>query len=186
MIIVISAPSGTGKTTICRGLLEEFSDLRFSVSYTTRKPREGETEKWEYKFIDINRFKRMIEKDEFVEWVKIFGDYYGTSRETLEKAKNYDLLLDIDVVGGKKIKASYPESLLIFLLPPSMEELERRLMMRKTESDEKIRERLEKAKYEIEEGKDYDYVIVNERLEKTISLIKEIILKKKGGGKDAI
>ncbi|MEW6102215.1 MAG: guanylate kinase [bacterium] len=186
MIIVISAPSGTGKTTICRGLLEEFPDLRFSVSYTTRKPREEEIEKWEYRFIDINRFKRMIEDDEFVEWVKIFGDYYGTSRHTLDEAKDYDLLLDIDVVGGKNIKSLYPDALLIFLLPPSMSELERRLRTRRTDSQEKIKERLCKAEYEMEEGKHYDHIIVNETPKKTISLIKEIILNKKGGENDAI
>jgi len=185
MIIVISAPSGTGKTTICRKLLEEFPDMGFSVSYTTRKPREGEIEKGEYRFVSITDFQRMIEEDEFVEWVKIFGDYYGTPRKALEEAKNCDLLLDIDVVGGKRIKALYPQSLLIFLVPPSMEELSRRLRMRKTEGEEKIEERLSKASFEIKEGKGYDYVVVNETPEKTISLIKEIILKKKEE-KDAI
>ncbi len=179
MIIVISAPSGTGKTTICKGLLEEFSDLRFSISYTTRKPREGEIEKWEYRFVSITEFEKMIsEEDGFVEWVKIFGDYYGTPRRALDEAKDYDILLDIDVVGGKGIKALYPHSLLIFLVPPSMEELERRLRIRKTESDEKINERLSKASFEIAEAKHYDYVVVNETPKKTISIIKEIILKK--------
>lgn len=182
MIIVISAPSGTGKTTICKGLLERFPNLRFSVSYTTRKPREKEIEKWEYRFIDIDTFHKMIEEDRFIEWVKIFGDYYGTSRATIEEAKNYDLLLDIDVVGGKRIKALYPHSLLIFLIPPSMEELEKRLIMRKTEKEEKIKERVSKAEWEIEEGRDYDYIIVNETKEETISKIEEIILKKKEKG----
>lgn len=185
MIIVISAPSGTGKTTICRGLLERFPNLMFSRSYTTRKPREGEIEKGEYRFITIDEFQRMIENDEFVEWVKIFGDYYGTSRKTIEEAKDHDILLDIDVAGGKRIKALYPDALLIFLLPPSMEELERRLIMRKTEGEEKIKERLSKAKYEIEQGKDYDYIVVNERKGETILKISEIILKKKEA-KDAL
>lgn len=186
MIIVISAPSGTGKTTICRALLERLPNLRFSVSYTTRKPREGEIEKGEYRFVTVDEFQRMIERNEFVEWVKIFGDYYGTSRKAIEEAKDHDILLDIDVVGGKRIKALYPNALIIFLIPPSINELERRLRMRKTEEEEKIKERLAKAECEIEEGKTYDYIVVNETKEKTILEIEKIILKEKGGRKDAL
>lgn len=186
MLIVISAPSGTGKTTICRALLERFPNLRFSISYTTRKPREGEIEKGEYRFIKNEEFQKMIEDNEFVEWVKIFGDYYGTERKPIEEAKNYDILLDIDVVGGKRIKALYPDAILIFLLPPSIEELKRRLIMRKTETQEKINERLSKAEYEMKEGEDYKYIVVNETKEETILKISEIILKKREEKKDAI
>ncbi|HAW49981.1 TPA: guanylate kinase [bacterium] len=182
MLIVISAPSGTGKTTICKGLLFSIPTLKFSVSYTTRKPRSGEVEKGEYKFITRDKFQKMIENDMFIEWVQLFGDYYGTAKKTLEDAKNgnYDLLLDIDVVGGRKIKELFPDALLIFLTPPSIEELKKRLILRKTENKEALDKRLAKAKEENKQAKYYDYIVVNDKQEKAIEEIKNIILKKKG------
>jgi guanylate kinase len=171
MIVVISAPSGAGKTTICRRLLERFPEMSFSVSYTTRKPREGEVEKGEYIFVSKEEFERMIEKDEFVEWVKIFGDYYGTPKSELKG----DILLDIDVEGAKIIKRLYPDAITIFLLPPSISELENRLRRRKTESEEKLAKRLKRAEREMAEAKSYDHCIVNEDIDTTVFEIMNII-----------
>ncbi|WP_297210503.1 MULTISPECIES: guanylate kinase [Thermodesulfovibrio] len=176
IIFVISAPSGTGKTTICEGLLKTLDDLKMSVSHTTRKPRTGEKTGVDYHFVDEQTFHKMIENDEFVEWAEVYGNFYGTSKRAINDILNggHDVLLDIDIQGAKNIKRIYPESVLIFILPPSIYELEQRLINRK-EDREIIRKRLSKTVEEISQYELYDYVVINDNLERVIKEILSII-----------
>lgn len=176
IIFVISAPSGTGKTTICEGLLKTLDDLKMSVSHTTRKPRTGEKTGVDYHFVDEQTFHKMIENDEFVEWAEVYGNFYGTSKRAINDILNsgHDVLLDIDIQGAKNIKRIYPESVLIFILPPSIYELEQRLINRK-EDRAVIRKRLSKAVDEISQYELYDYIVINDNLERAIKEILSII-----------
>jgi guanylate kinase len=152
-LFVVSAPSGTGKTTLCQKLREALPDLKFSVSYTTRKPREGEINDVHYTFVDEDEFRLMITDGEFVEWAQVHGNFYGTSKKRIEALMNegLDVLLDIDVQGGGQIRAHFPDSVLIFVLPPSMDELKKRLSGRMTDSEDVINKRLVNAVDEIKE-----------------------------------
>ncbi len=176
IIFVISAPSGTGKTTICERLISSFSDLKMSVSHTTRNPRPGEENGVDYFFVDKNTFIQMIQNDDFVEWAEVYGNYYGTSKKMINEIymSGNDILLDIDTQGAKNIKKIYRNSVLIFLLPPSLEELERRLLQRKEES-EIIKKRIDKALHEIEQYLNYDYLVINDNLDEATEKIKCII-----------
>ncbi|RUM88612.1 MAG: guanylate kinase, partial [Thermovibrio sp.] len=151
LLIVISAPSGTGKTTLVHMLLKEFPDLEFSVSYTTRPPRPGEVDGRDYHFVDRKTFERMIEEGDFLEWAEVYGNLYGTSRTQVLKALNEgkDVILDIDTQGALQVKKNFPEAVLIFILPPSLKELERRLRNRGTDDEETIERRLKTAREEI-------------------------------------
>ena len=145
MIIVISGPSGAGKTTLSDRLVNEFEDIDFSVSCTTRNPRSNETDKAEYEFINIEEFKRMVAENEFAEWANVHGNFYGTKKETLRNALNNgkNILLEIDVQGGLQIKGQFPhDTVMIFVAPPDHTELKRRLVTRNTDSDEVIEKRL--------------------------------------------
>ncbi len=166
-LFVVSAPSGTGKTTLCRLLIEEFSGMSYSVSLTTRKPREGEVHGKDYHFVTVAEFERMIENDELVEWANVHGNYYGTSltfiRESLDRGR--DILLDIDVQGAASIRKAYPEAVTIFIMPPSMEVLRQRLEKRGTDCPEVIETRIRNAVEEIGHKDQYTHVIVNDRLD---------------------
>jgi len=170
IIFVISAPSGTGKTTLCEKLLKLLPDLKLSISHTTRKPRNGERNGIDYYFIDKETFKKMIDTDEFVEWAEVYGNFYGTSKKAINSliSNGYDILLDIDTQGAKNIKKLYPDSVLIFILPPYLDELERRLINR-NEDKNVIKLRLSKASQEISQYKSYDYVVINDNIEQASS-----------------
>lgn len=170
IIFVISAPSGAGKTTLCHRLLKSLPDLKMGVSHTTRKPRDGEKQGVDYYFVDKKIFETMISKEEFVEWAEVYGNLYGTSKKTINDlmSKECDILLDIDTQGARNIKKLYPESVLIFIFPPSLNELEKRLLSR-DKNDEAVKKRLSKASEEIKQFVFYDYVVINDEIEKAIN-----------------
>lgn len=170
IIFVISAPSGTGKTTICEKIIDTLPDLKMSVSHTTREPRTGEIDGVNYHFTDKDTFEEMIKNNEFIEWAEVYGNLYGTSMKVINEILNSgnDVLLDIDTQGAKNIKTIYTDSVLIFIIPPSIEELRRRLINRK-EEDNVIKKRLSKAIEEISNYEFYDYLVVNDNLERAIS-----------------
>lgn len=176
-LYIVSAPSGSGKTTLLQHLLRSFKDLKFSVSYTTRRPRQGEQNGIDYFFTDRPAFLSMVENGEFLEWAEFNGQLYGTGREfvheQLEDGK--DVILDIDVQGAKQVKSKLKNATAIFVLPPSFAELERRLKARMLEPDDVIRRRLEIAKGEIQFYGDYDYIIINDVLETSILLLESIV-----------
>ncbi|HUU00310.1 MAG TPA: guanylate kinase [Myxococcota bacterium] len=175
-LVVISAPSGTGKSTVCRRLRAAHDDIAVSVSYTTRAPRGSERDGAEYHFVDDACFDRMIEAGEFLEWAEVFGKRYGSGRADVDQllAEGKDVLFDIDVQGGAQIKEAVPEAVLIFLLPPSMDELIRRLNLRGTESAAQMRKRLQKAVWELEQSGQYDYLVVNDDLDRALARVNSI------------
>jgi len=167
ILLVISSPSGAGKTTLAQ-LLAKNERLEFSVSYTTRVPRNGERDGVDYKFVTDDEFTRMIDHGEFAEWAVVHGSRYGTAIHTVNRAleDGKDYLFDVDWQGGAQIRRQWPDhSLLVFILPPSMAELERRLRRRATDSPEAIERRLAMAKRELEHFREYDYIVVNDNLE---------------------
>jgi len=177
LIVVISAPSGAGKTTICKRLLQTSFSFTYSVSFTTRPPRKNEIEGVDYYFVSREEFERLIKEGGFVEWAEVHGELYGTSKKLLEetiKAKK-NVLLEVDVRGGTKIKENYPEAVLIFLLPPSWEELERRLKGRGTEEEKKIQKRIERAKEEVKYASRYDYLVINDDVNRAVEDILSIV-----------
>lgn len=178
-LFVFSAPSGSGKTTIVRKLLREFDDLVFSISATTRKRRGNEVEGKDYFFINEEEFKRKIENEEFIEWEKFYGYYYGTLKSFVDKQleQNKSVLLEVDVKGAVRIKKKYSNSVLIFIAPPSKEVLKQRLINRKTETAEDLQKRIERAEMELEYKDKFDYVVINENLDKAIEEVKKIVKK---------
>jgi guanylate kinase len=177
-LIVISAPSGAGKTTVARHLLQRFPQLRFSVSATTRPERPGEVDGRDYFFWSREQFEQAIARGELVEYEEIFGHLYGTLRSQVEQALSAGefLLFDIDVKGALALRRAYPEqTFLIYVAPPSIEELERRLRQRGTESEEQIRRRLERAAMELQFQDHFDVVIRNEQLEQTLARAEQIV-----------
>ena len=178
ILFIVSGASGTGKSTLCRAMLEAFPDLRFSVSHTTRPPRAGDREGRDYYFVSPEKFGKMIEGGKFAEWAEIYGNRYGTSRKTLEEARRAgkDLILDIDSQGARQLRKQEVPGVFVFVLPPSLKELKRRLLRRRTESREALEERLRKAQAEISEARFYDYWIVNDDLAKARQQLKAIIL----------
>jgi guanylate kinase len=177
-LIVISAPSGAGKTTVARHLLQRFPQLRFSVSATTRPERPGEVDGRDYFFWSREQFEQAIARGELVEYEEIFGHLYGTLRSQVEQALRTGefLLFDLDVKGALALRRAYPEqTFLIYVAPPSIEELERRLRQRGTESEEQIRRRLERAAMELQFQDHFDVVIRNEQLEQTLARAEQIV-----------
>ena len=168
-LIIVSAPSGAGKTTLVKHLLEVSTDLEFSISCTTRAPRENEVPGKDYHFITQEEFKQKIENQEFAEWEEVYTDiFYGTLKSEIERiwANGKSVIFDIDVEGGVNLKNIYPEnSLSIFIMPPSVEELEKRLRARNTETEEKVQMRVEKAAKELLLAPKFDTVLINEDLE---------------------
>lgn len=179
-LIVLSSPSGGGKSTVSRYLLANFNNLSFSVSATTRKMRPNEIEGVDYYFFSQSKFEEMISNNKLVEYEKIFGNYYGTLRSEIEKAlkENKCLLFDIDVKGALSIKEKYPhDSVLIFLSPPSIEELEKRLRHRATENNEEIKKRLNRAELEMKYRQEFDFDIINVNLNDTLKSVHKIVEK---------
>lgn len=177
MIIIVSAPSGAGKTSICDALIESDKNIVYSVSATTRNPRKGEKNGREYFFVNDIEFKKMVEKKMFVEWAKVHDHFYGTSKKVLEEAinKGKDILLDIDVQGAIKIKKQYKNALMIFITTPSLKILKERLIKRNKDSLDVIKTRIENAKKELTYLSRYDYLILNDKLDKSIEQAKSII-----------
>lgn len=177
MLIVITGPSGCGKSTLASLVLGRLEDVIFSVSHTTRKRRETEIEGKDYYFVTHDRFERMIKREEFVEWARVHGNYYGTSRNELEKkSEKGDLLLDIDVQGAGQIKEKYEEAIFVFILPPLFPELRKRLEKRGQDSLKTIQKRLEEARKEIKHYREFDYVVINDDLDKAVEELKSILL----------
>lgn len=181
LLIIISAPSGTGKSTLCRKLINEFPNACYSVSVTTRNPRRGEVEGKDYFFVSRNEFKQKIKRGELAEWALVHGHYYGTPKNFLEKnlVEGKDIILDIDVRGAMKLKKKYPEAVFIFLAPPSFSELERRIRGRKRNSEATIKKRLTNARWEIGRIGSYDYLVINDRLVNAFRRVKSIVLAEK-------
>lgn len=177
LLILLSGPSGTGKGTVCKALLKKHEDIALSISCTTRTPRKGETHGVSYHFITHDKFDEMIENNAFLEYAQVFDNYYGTPksyvREQLDAGK--DVLLEIDVQGALQAKNAFPEGVYVFLVPPSMEELENRIRSRGTETEQQITKRLGKAKAEMKLIDRYDYVIVNDEVEKVIDSVEHIL-----------
>ncbi len=175
-LIVVSGPSGVGKGTIVKTLTKRREDVVESVSCTTRAPRTGEIHGREYYFLSKDEFLRRISEDDFLEYDEHFGNYYGTPKSFVrEKLKEKHVILEIDVVGALNAKKAFPESVLVMIAPPSMEELKRRLKGRGTETDEEIENRMDRISYELSQQDKYDYVIVNDDLEEAIAALSNII-----------
>lgn len=179
-LYIISAPSGTGKSTVIKRIMETRKDLVFSVSATTRPPRIGETNGLSYVFMTHDEFEAHIRKQDFLEYAEYVGNYYGTPRKPVldELRRGNDIILDIDVVGCRQVKKVMPEAVTIFIVPPSLDELEARLRMRNTDSEDNILKRLERAKAELAEKDTYDYVVVNDEVDKAAEEIIRIMERK--------
>ena len=177
VLVVISGPSGVGKTTIIKALLSRREDVIFSVSCTTRPKRPGEVHGRDYFFITEEEFKSMIDREEFLEWAEVHGYLYGTPRRFIDRAikEGKNVLLDIDVQGAMKVMETFREGVFIFIAPPSVKALEERLRKRKTESEEKIRRRLKDAKWELGFIEKFQYLIINEELDRAIYELDSII-----------
>ncbi len=178
VVLVISSPSGAGKTTICKKILEEVNGINLSVSVTTRKKRKGEVEGVDYFFKNDEEFLLMIKNDEFIENAKVFGNYYGTLKEeVLKKIKNgVDILVDIDWQGTRQIQKHMPEDIVkIFILPPSIKELEYRLRNRASENEEDFFKRMLEARKEISHFDEYDFIIINENVNEAVASVKSIL-----------
>jgi len=176
-LVVISAPSGAGKSTIAREIMARHPAMGFSVSATTRPPRAGEQEGREYYFLTKEEFRRRAEAGEFVEWEEIYGNYYGTLKAEVDRklAAGHQLLFDVDVKGGLSIRAAYPQALLIFIRPPSLEALAARLRGRRTEDDRTVARRLERVPLEMEMGTAFDRQVVNDDLGRAIAEVDTIV-----------
>ncbi|PKM83740.1 MAG: guanylate kinase [Firmicutes bacterium HGW-Firmicutes-13] len=177
LLIILSGPSGVGKGTVCSLLASKNRNLYFSISMTTRPPRPNEQNGVSYFFVSEEEFKKLIENDSFLEWAKVYGHYYGTPRSYVSShiMKGKDVLLEIDTQGANKIKTYFPDEIFIFLLPPSLQELKRRIMERGTELPAKIEERYTASFLEIKEVKNYDYIAINDSPERAAEQIAAII-----------
>ena len=175
ILFIISAPSGAGKTTLCKEVIDILPNLRHSVSYTTRTPRPGEVCGRDYFFVSPAEFASMVDAGEFAEWAEVHGNRYGTAVRTLEeyRAKGVDVILDIDCQGARQLKERYGEGVFIFILPPSFHELRRRLDMRNSDSDEVKDRRIRGAAEEIKESRWYDYIIINS---KAVEELKSVLI----------
>lgn len=178
MILIISGPSGTGKTTLCNLLLAENKNFSYSVSFTTRNPRKNEKDQSDYYFISEKEFKKMIAKDKFLEWAIVHGDYYGTPKKFVldNLKKGNDILLEIDVQGALQINGKYPrDTVMVFILPPDLKELKKRLINRNTDSNKVIEKRMLNAQTELKFIDCYDYLIINDNLERAYQKLKTIV-----------
>jgi guanylate kinase len=182
ILIVLSGPSGVGKTTICNTILAKRSDIRYSVSATSRKKREGEQEHREYIFLTEREFMEWIDRGMFVEYARVHGNYYGTPKNALDEhlENGFHVLMDVDVQGAKKLMGLYPDGLYFFIVPPDFKELEKRLLKRNTEKNEVLKNRLARAAEEIQYKNDYKYIIENRDLDETVCEILSIIEKELG------
>ena len=178
VLYVISAPSGAGKTSLCKEIIDIFPNLRHSVSYTTRPPRSGEVHGRDYFFVGKDEFSRMVAAGEFAEWAEVHGNCYGTSLATLKECRSQgiDLILDIDCQGARQLKERFEGGVYIFVLPPSFAELRRRLDSRSSDSQEVIERRMNNAGGEIREARWYDYIIVNDLFEEAVEKLKSVLI----------
>lgn len=169
-LFIVTAPSGAGKTTLVRGLLERDAQVSLSVSYTTRAPRSGEHDGEHYHFVDVPSFKVLRDKGEFLEWAEVHGNYYGTSKVWIKEqiARGWDVLLEIDWQGAQQVRKVFPDAVGVFILPPSVEELERRLRGRGTDSNEVIARRLLAARSEMRHVGEFQYAIINKELREAV------------------
>jgi guanylate kinase len=177
-LFVISAPSGAGKSTIVKELRKRVQSLGYSISHTSREPRGTEVDGTDYHFVSKETFNRMIETGAFVEWAKVYNDFYGTSFSSIDKqsALGVDVLLDLDARGARNIRTHFQNSVLIYVLPPSLGILEKRLRERGTDNERAIRTRMEKASEEVKECAWYDYVIINDNMEKAVGEAQSVIV----------
>jgi guanylate kinase len=179
LLLILSSPSGAGKTTLkTRILTESHPELRFSVSHTTRKPRQSELDGREYHFIDKTRFHHMVEAGEFAEWAEVHGNLYGTSLAEIQlaRASHRGVVFDIDHQGARQIKAKIPDAISVFILPPSMAELERRLRSRASDDEETVARRLRAARSEIDHYAFFDYLVVNDNLDEAHRKLDAIVV----------
>jgi guanylate kinase len=175
MIYVISGPSGCGKSTLIRRVLTSLGDVRFSVSHTTREKRESEVEGEDYYFVDRESFRGMVRRGQFAEWALVHEAYYGTSKKELTKGRSRDVVLDIDIQGARQIRKKVPAAVLIFILPPSFESLRRRIKERGLDSAEAVRKRLAAAREEVKAYESFDYVLVNDDLDRAAGELEAIL-----------
>jgi len=177
-IFIITAPSGTGKTTIINSVRKKIGGIGYSISHTTRKPREGEVHGRHYHFVDAEEFQKMIKKQEFLEWAFVYDQYYGTSIASVnrELSSEKDLLMDLDIQGAKAVKKRFPDSLLMFILPPSVQALEERLKKRSKGGETNIALRMKRAIGEIQQCGDFDFIIINDNLNKAVNEVEAIIV----------
>lgn len=177
LLIVVSGASGTGKGTVCSALLEALPDLAYSISATTRQPRKGEVDGQNYYFMEKAAFEKMIAEGGFLEYAEVYGNYYGTPLQKIEERREagQDILLEIDIQGALRVMEQCPDGIFIFLLPPSLEELERRIRGRGTETEESIQRRLGAARSEIQVGRKYQYVVVNDQVGNAVRRIQSIL-----------
>ena len=175
---IISGPSGVGKSAVLHKLLDGRGDLYFSISATTRAPREGEVNGVDYHFVDVEKFREMIHNDEFLEFAEYVGNFYGTPKRYVDEAmaQGKDVILEIDVQGAQQVVGKRPDAVRIFIAPPSWDALEQRLTGRGTDSPEKIQKRLVRAKVELQSAGTYDYFVVNDTVENAVREIKAIML----------
>ncbi len=177
VLLVLSAPSGGGKSAVLKQLLAKDSALGYSVSYTSRPLRGNEVNGRDFHFVALDTFQKMIASDEFYEYAQVHGNMYGTSARVIEEAlaARRDIAMDVDVQGGLNIKKRQPDAVLVFLMPPSISVLEQRLRSRASDAEEQIQLRMANARREIEHWAQYDYVVVNEKLEETVAAVEQIL-----------
>ena len=178
IILIVSAPSGAGKTSLCKEIIDIFPGLGHSVSYTTRPMRSGEAEGKDYHFVSPGTFQRMIEEGAFAEWAEVHGNRYGTALRTLERFREEgkDILLDIDCQGAEQLRRNDPDGVHVFVLPPSIEELLRRLKGRETDSSDVIEQRIANARGEMSRAGEYDYIIINDDFDRAVEELKAIFI----------
>ena len=177
IIFILSAPSGAGKTTVCKLLKKKLPNLKFSISHTSREPRAGEVEGTDYHFITQKEFEKKIKDGEFLEWAKVFKNYYGTASESVDQhlIKGEDVLIELDVQGAQSLRNINYKAVFIFMMPPSLKELEARLNKRGTELADKIQDRMKVSKKEIQQSMLYDYILTNIEKEETTNNLQSII-----------
>ncbi|MBM7855735.1 guanylate kinase [Desulfohalotomaculum tongense] len=181
ILLVLSGPSGAGKGTVCQALIQDNSSIHLSISVTTRAPRPGEQHGKNYFFISREEFEQMVAQDQLLEWAKVYDNYYGTPRRWVEEklVQGEDVLLEIDIQGALQIKKKYPDCILVFIVPPSINELQARLISRGTDCDDVIKRRLSCVEGELQEIPKYDFIVVNDKLEEAVNEVKAIITAEK-------